>query len=146
MAAAQPHPLLGRDHDRIWLREDVDAASRAPAGPRNFRGRFFPAIILLLSTWYVRYDLQKRYAGYYLLGMVASAFSGILAYGFTKMDGVGGLAGWRWIFVMEGILTCIVAFVAYTWLLEFPDQESKTAPRFGRLSEADCKFTIERLN
>jgi MFS family permease len=44
-----------------------------------FEGGFFPGIIFLLSTWYVRYVSQKRYAGYHMIGMVASAFSGILA-------------------------------------------------------------------
>lgn len=29
-------------------------------------------------------------------------YSGILAFGFMQMDGVAGLSGWRWIFIMEG--------------------------------------------
>ena len=45
----------------------------------------------LLSCWYPRYDLQKRNAVFYLIGSMASAFSGILAYGFYNMKGLGGL-------------------------------------------------------
>ena len=108
-------------------------------------GGFFPSIIMLLSTWYVRYELQKRYAGYYLLGMVASAFSGILAYGLTQMEGVGGLQGWRWIFIIEGIFTCVVAILTYMFLLEFPDREAQSKPRWAHLSEAECNFTLRRL-
>ncbi|KAF9888500.1 hypothetical protein FE257_008607 [Aspergillus nanangensis] len=111
-----------------------------------FEGGSFPSIILLMSTWYVRYELQKRYAGYYLLGITASAFSGILAYGLTQMDGVGGLQGWRWIFIIEGILTCIVAVLAYIFLLEFPDREPQSQPRWGRLGEVECQFTLQRLS
>lgn len=36
---------------------------------------------------------------------VAGAFSGLLAYAIAKLDGLGGLAGWRWIFILEGLAT-----------------------------------------
>lgn len=36
---------------------------------------------------------------------VAGAFSGLLAFGIAKLDGVGGLEGWRWIFILEGLAT-----------------------------------------
>ena len=51
--------------------------------------------VYLLSTWYVRYDMGKRYSVFYLLGVVASAFSGILAFGLMQMKGLAGLGGWR---------------------------------------------------
>ena len=62
---------------------------------------FFPGCAYLLSTWYTRYDLQKRNAVFYLIGSMASAFAGILAYGFMQMAGLGGLAGWKWIFIVS---------------------------------------------
>lgn len=49
----------------------------------------------LLSTWYVRYDMGKRYGVFYLLGCVASAFAGILAFGLMQMKGIQGYNGWR---------------------------------------------------
>ena len=42
---------------------------------------FFPGCAYLMSTWYTRYELQKRYSIFYLIGSGASAFAGILAYG-----------------------------------------------------------------
>ncbi|KAJ5619111.1 hypothetical protein N7510_003095 [Penicillium lagena] len=110
-----------------------------------FEGGFFPGIIFLLSTWYVRYELQKRYAGYYIIGMVASAFSGILAFGLTKMQGVGGLDGFRWIFIIEGILTCLVGGLCYAFLPDFPDYECKSISRMSFLSRAECMFMIHRV-
>ena len=62
---------------------------------------FFPGCAYLLSTWYPRYELQKRNAVFYLIGSVASAFAGILAYGLMQMAGTRGLAGWRWIFIVS---------------------------------------------
>jgi MFS family permease len=87
-----------------------------------FEAGFFPGCAYLLSCWYPRYELQKRNAVFYLIGSMASAFAGILAYGLLQMHGLGGghtylgqrygptkqhptapkgqeggIAGWRWI-------------------------------------------------
>ena len=50
-------------------------------------------------------DVGKRYSAFYIIGCLANAFGGILAYGFMQMEGVGGRAGWEWIFIMEGIVS-----------------------------------------
>jgi len=58
---------------------------------------FFPGCVYLISTWYTRYELQKRYSIFYLIGCLASACSGILAYGLMQMDGLADYSGWRWV-------------------------------------------------
>lgn len=50
-----------------------------------FEAGFFPGCVYLISTWYSRFDMQKRYACFYLIGIIASACSGILAYGLMQM-------------------------------------------------------------
>lgn len=35
---------------------------------------------------------------------MASAFASILAYGLMQMNGLAGLTGWRWIFIMQGVV------------------------------------------
>jgi len=49
--------------------------------------------------------MGKRYATFYLIGSLASAFGGILAFGLMQMEGVAGLGGWRWIFIIEGVVS-----------------------------------------
>lgn len=49
-------------------------------------------------------DVQKRFSIFYLFGCVASALAGVLAYGLSQMDGIQGIQGWRWIFIMEGVV------------------------------------------
>lgn len=56
-----------------------------------FEAGFFPGCAYLLSCWYPRFELQKRNAVFYLIGSMSSAFSGILAYGFSHMEGLGNL-------------------------------------------------------
>lgn len=49
-------------------------------------------------------DVQKRFSVFYLIGCVASALSGILAFGLMQLNGQHGLSGWRWIFILEGVV------------------------------------------
>lgn len=70
-----------------------------------FEAGFFPASTYLLGEWYCRFELQLRLAVFFGAASLAGAFSGLLAAGLQQMDGVGDLAGWRWIFIMEGIVT-----------------------------------------
>lgn len=104
---------------------------------------FFPGCVYLLSTWYSRYDVQKRYSVFYLIGSMASAFASILAYGLMQMDGLAGLTGWRWIFIMQGLITCVVGIGGYFTLVDFPDKAAKGSWRF--LSERECNFVLRRV-
>ncbi|KFG84063.1 putative phthalate transporter [Metarhizium anisopliae] len=100
------------------------AALRAVLG--LFEAGFFPSCVYLLSTWYTRYEIGKRYSVFYVVGCLASACSGILAYGLMQLNGREGLTGWRWIFIIEGALTCGLAIGAYWLLVDFPDSTRKT--------------------
>ncbi|KAG2353815.1 MFS nicotinic acid transporter Tna1 [Suillus spraguei] len=51
---------------------------------------------------------------------VAGAFSGLLAFGIGYMGGIGGLEAWSWIFMLEGLLTIVVAIIAFFVLVDFP--------------------------
>ncbi|KAL2163455.1 hypothetical protein VTH06DRAFT_5513 [Thermothelomyces fergusii] len=86
---------------------------------------FFPSCVYLLSTWYTRYEVGKRNSVFYLVGCVASAFAGILAYGIMQMAGLAGLNGWRWIFIIEGIMTVLLGIAGYWLLVDFPDATRK---------------------
>ncbi|KAI9670888.1 MAG: hypothetical protein M1817_003773 [Caeruleum heppii] len=108
-----------------------------------FEAGFFPGCVYLLSTWYVRYDMQKRYSVFYLIGSLASALAGILAYGLMQMQGLAGLGGWRWIFIMEGIITCLIGIAGYWLLVDFPDKAHKSW-RF--LNDREIRFIINRVN
>ncbi|KAF7324581.1 Pantothenate transporter liz1 [Mycena kentingensis (nom. inval.)] len=103
---------------------------------------FFPSCVYLLSTWYTRYEVGKRNAFFYLIGSMASAFAGILAYGLQQMNGLSGLTGWRWIFIIEGVLTCALAFIGYWLLVDFPDSTRKS---WNFLSDRERKFIVAKV-
>ncbi|KAJ4152789.1 hypothetical protein LMH87_009309 [Akanthomyces muscarius] len=104
---------------------------------------FFPSCVYLLSTWYTRYEIGKRYSLFYLLGSVASAFSGILAYGLMQLNRQRGITGWRWIFLVEGALTCALACISYWLLVDFPDSQQRQTWKFLKPSER--QWIINRI-
>ncbi|KAK2780737.1 hypothetical protein FQN53_001005 [Emmonsiellopsis sp. PD_33] len=52
---------------------------------------YFPGCVYLLSTWYTRFEVARRYSVFYLIGSLASALSGILAFGLMQMEGLQGI-------------------------------------------------------
>jgi len=57
------------------------AILRVPLGA--FEGILFPGCIFLISSWYPRYETQKRISAFYLGGQFVSGFGNIIAYGFS---------------------------------------------------------------
>ncbi|CAK7226478.1 hypothetical protein SEUCBS140593_006253 [Sporothrix eucalyptigena] len=108
-----------------------------------FESGCFPGQYYLISSWYSRYDLFSRTSVFYLLGVLGSALTGVLGLAFSKMAGLGGLEGWRWIFIMEGIITCLIGIAGFIFVVDFPDKAHKTW-RF--LTEQEGAFIIRRLN
>ncbi|KAM3445940.1 hypothetical protein NHJ13734_000117 [Beauveria thailandica] len=107
-----------------------------------FEAGFFPSAVYLLSTWYTRYDVGKRYSVFYIVGCVASAFSGILCYGLMQLNGQANLTGWRWIFLVQGLITVVLATVAYWLLVDFPDSDR---PTWRFLTKDELRWVVSRI-
>lgn len=76
----------------------------------------------MMSCWYTRSELALRYAVLYTGLVLAMAVSGLIAAGvFAGMDGTAGLAGWRWLFILEGAVGCVFAVIAIFVLPDYPD-------------------------
>ncbi|KAI2602164.1 MFS general substrate transporter [Hypoxylon sp. NC1633] len=98
----------------------------------------FPGVVFYFSMWYKRRERQYRISLFFSAASLAGAFGGILAYGIGRMRGVVWENGWRWIFILEGILTVLVAAAAYGFIHNYPDTS-----KF--LSEEERKFIHQRL-
>ncbi|OAG11635.1 retrograde regulation protein 2 [Paraphaeosphaeria sporulosa] len=75
-----------------------------------FEGCLFPSMTLFLCNWYTREELGIRVAYLFIASALSGAFGGLIALGVLYMDGVNGWAGWRWLYVIEGLLTIAWAF------------------------------------
>ncbi|KAG8156872.1 hypothetical protein KVR01_013285 [Diaporthe batatas] len=82
---------------------------------------FFPGAMYILSQWYPPHRTQFRVALMYGAAAMSGAFSGLLAAGIAQMRGLGGLLGWQWIFILEGVMTVLGGLICYFVLPDSPD-------------------------
>ncbi|KAL3472834.1 major facilitator superfamily domain-containing protein [Aspergillus californicus] len=90
-----------------------------------FEAGFFPGAVYLASRWYMPRDLATRLALFFCASALSGAFSGVLAAGISKMDGVGGYAGWRWIFLLEGLITVVLGIACFFLLIDSPQLSTR---------------------
>ncbi|KAJ8294910.1 putative transporter [Rhodotorula toruloides] len=98
----------------------------------------FPGICFYLVSWYKRNESNLRIAIFFSSATLSGAFGGLLAYGLSKMAGVGGKGGWAWIFIIEGLLTFIVGCIS-PWMIEDFPEEAKF------LTPAEREHVVRRL-
>ncbi|KAM0280055.1 hypothetical protein ACHAQH_004250 [Verticillium albo-atrum] len=82
---------------------------------------FYPGALWLVGSFYTRKEIATRMSLFYTGNILASAFSGLIAAGiFSGLDGALGLAGWRWLFIIQGALSIVVAITALFLLPDHP--------------------------
>ena len=82
---------------------------------------YFAGCLFFLSSWYTRKELGLRTALLYSGALISGAFSGLISAGIKHgLDGARGLRAWRWLFLIEGVITIFIAFCSYFALPNFP--------------------------
>ncbi|KAL1962679.1 hypothetical protein VTN77DRAFT_9313 [Rasamsonia byssochlamydoides] len=84
---------------------------------------FVNAAPLYLSLWYKRDELAFRGAVFFSMAAVAGSFNGVISYAIEhNLNGVRGLAAWRWIFLIEGVISALYGFVVLFSLPPVPER------------------------
>lgn len=102
----------------------------------------FPGLNFYISILYKREELSKRISLIFISLALSGAFGGLLAYAISQMDGVCGKASWRWLFIIEGAASFLIALSCYGLLPDsaatayFLTQEEKKAAE-NRLKEQE---------
>ncbi|KAF2111420.1 MFS transporter [Lophiotrema nucula] len=103
-----------------------------------FEAGFFPGIVYLITIWYPFDQRAVRIALVIAFCNLAGAFGGAIAFGIGHINGAGGLQGFRWLFIIEGIITLLSAFLLWFFLPDYP-------ARARWLSADEKQFAQERL-
>ncbi|KAG9380441.1 MFS general substrate transporter [Pyrenophora tritici-repentis] len=86
-----------------------------------FEAGLFPGCVYLISMYYKRYELQWRLTLFFSASIIAGAFGGLLAFAIAKMDGIANYRGWRWLFIIEGIVTVVAGIITKFWVADWPE-------------------------
>jgi sugar phosphate permease len=89
---------------------------------------FFPGIIYCLTRWFPSAERARAIAGFMTAVVVAGVIGGPLSGLLLSFGGVGGLAGWQWLFVLEGLPAIVLGLVV---LRVLPEQPSDMSPLTG---------------
>lgn len=149
--------ILSKVRPSIWLPTNeilYGAFAMGIAGAKNvetiyalrflvgfFEGTAYVGIMTILSNFYLPDELGKRTCIFQTSSSAAQMFSGYLQSGLhSGMDGTGGMAAWRWLFIFDGIITMPIAVVGF---FAIPDEPFSSKARW--FSESDRQIGIGRL-
>lgn len=100
---------------------------------------FFPGITFYLATWFPA-EYRARILAWFLVAIPATSVIGGPVSGLLLgMNGVGGLAGWKWLFIMEGLPTVLLG-IAMLWILSDRPEEA------AWLSKEEQSIVRERIS
>ncbi len=104
-------------------------------------GAFFPSIHYVFGCWYRPDEIARRAGIFYVAAAVGTASTGFVASGvYRGLDGALGRAGWRWMFIVGGVVTFPVAIFG---LLTFPG--STDSKKSWLLTEEEHQLGKERM-
>ncbi|KAL7625270.1 hypothetical protein AAE478_004486 [Parahypoxylon ruwenzoriense] len=104
-----------------------------------FEAGLFPGLVYYLTFWYKTEERSIRVAFILASATLAGAFGGAIAYGIGHMNQAGGLSAWRWLFIIEGIPSCLSAFLVWFFLPDYPEDA-----KWLTIQERD--LAVERLH
>ncbi|EPE02173.1 vitamin h transporter [Ophiostoma piceae UAMH 11346] len=106
-----------------------------------FEAAYFPAVHYVLGSWYKRQEISRRGGIWYLGVPIGSLTAGLVQSGITsRLEGVNGLAGWRWMFIICSIITIPIGFLGF-----FVVPGTMEQPNRLLFSEEELQISRKRL-
>jgi ACS family tartrate transporter-like MFS transporter len=103
---------------------------------------FFPGVIYYLSLWYPEAQRARAIAAFMVAVPISGLIGGPLSGALLGLNGVFGLAGWQWLFLVEGLPAIFLGMIVLVYLTDRPEAARWLAP-----AEQDwlvSKLTAER--
>ncbi|KAL1710748.1 major facilitator superfamily domain-containing protein [Schizophyllum commune] len=113
---------------------------------------FYPAIQYVIGSWYKGEELAKRACIFHTASAIGPMFSGFLQTrepplmahqgAYNGLNGVRGLPGWKWLFIIDGIITVPIALLGF---LIMPDLPHTMKPNMF-YDEAQLRIAVARMD
>ena len=147
--------VLARVGARAWIARImitwgfIAAAMMFVQGPRSLyvlrfllgaaEAGFFPGVVYYLSNWFPEEQRARAIARFMVAIPISGVLGGPISGALLELDGRLGLAGWQWLFLLEGLPAVLLGFVVLAWLTEGPEQASW-------LSAEERAYLVARLS
>lgn len=104
---------------------------------------FYPGAVYILTVFYNRKEVATRIAILYTGNVLATAFAGLISAGiFYGLDDVHGIAGWQWLFILQGVVTFAIALAGFFLLPDFPLTTKWLTPEERQLAHNRMEIDI----
>lgn len=110
-----------------------------------FMGGFIPDSILYLSYFYTKSEMPFRLALFWFVDSMSGVIASFIAYGVLHMRGVAGREGWRWLFLIEALISIVIGFLSFLFLVPGPTQTKTWWNPRGYFSEKEEKIIVNRV-
>jgi MFS transporter, ACS family, tartrate transporter len=156
--------VLQRTSARLWIARImiswgiISAAMAAVTGPTSFlvlrfllgvaEAGFFPGVLFYMTQWFPAVWRARAIAILYLAVPVSNGIASIVSAAILELDGVAGLRGWQWIFILEALPAILLAFAVLKWMTDKPAMANwlPTAERDWLVAELRSEnLAVERI-
>ncbi|KAI0143296.1 major facilitator superfamily domain-containing protein [Pestalotiopsis sp. NC0098] len=108
-------------------------------------GGFIPDAILYLSYFYTKAEMPLRLALFWFVDSMSGVVASFIAYGVLHLRGVDGKEGWRWLFLIEALVSIIIGFLSFLFLVPGPTQTNTWWHPRGYFTEREEKIMVNRI-
>ncbi|KAE9366618.1 MFS general substrate transporter [Stipitochalara longipes BDJ] len=108
-------------------------------------GGFIPDIVLWLSYFYTSRELPIRLSYFWTTLSATTIVTSLLAFALLHMRGVAGWAGWRWLFLIEGLITLTVGLSSFFMMPASAVQTKAWFRPNGWFTEREIKIVVNRV-
>ena len=110
-----------------------------------FMGGFIPDSILYLSYFYKKSEMPIRLAFFWFVDSMSGVIASFIAYGVLHMRGVADRAGWRWLFLIEALISLVIGVLSFLFLVPGPSQTKTWWNPKGYFTEREEKIIVNRV-
>ncbi|KAM0276080.1 hypothetical protein ACHAQH_007099 [Verticillium albo-atrum] len=109
------------------------------------QGGFIPDIVLYLTYFFKGNELPFRLAMFWCVRRITDIIAPIIAFGVLRMRGVLGYEGWRWLFLIEGIIMLSIGIWSIFKMAPSPTQTKQPWRPNGWFNEREEKILVNRI-
>jgi hypothetical protein len=118
-------------------------ATRALLG--MLQGGFIPDVVLYLTYYFKASELPFRLALFWTVRRITDIVAPLLAFGVLRMRGIHGYEGWRWLFLLEGIIMLSIGIWSIFMMAPSPTQTKRWYRKDGWFNEREEKILVNRI-